>query len=177
LFWAAPVRYHGWMLSGAAATTISRGQWAVALVLLLGVVTIGLGALYAWWRRLAAQPSEGTAADAEHAPAQRVCPTCARRYPGAARYCAIDATALAWVEGELTSSTSLSCPRCERSYNGVRFCPFDAEELVRAEQEAGEHHHLGTLLGADKICPTCAARYELGAAFCGKDGTRLLALH
>lgn len=166
------------MLSGAAATTLSRGQWVVALVLLTAVVVIGLGALYAWWRRLGAQPADAGDGEreAEQATAQRVCPTCERRYPAGARFCAVDATALAWVEGGLASAP-LCCPRCERSYEGVRFCPFDAEELLRADHEAGEHHPAHELHGADKICPTCAARYELGAAFCGKDGTRLLALH
>ena len=82
------------MLSGAAATTISRGQWAVALVLFLGVVVIGLGALYAWWRRLGAHAGESETVEAEQAEAQsqRVCPTCARRYPGAARFCSISRT-------------------------------------------------------------------------------------
>jgi hypothetical protein len=148
----------------------------VALFLLAAVMILGLGGLYAWWRRLDQRATADPAASGEPTQPQRVCPTCARRYPAGARYCAVDASALSWVEGEVATAT-LGCPRCERSYEGVRFCPFDAEELVRAEAEGMEHHHAGALAGSDKICPTCAARYEVDAAYCGKDGTRLCALH
>jgi len=48
---------------------------------------------------------------------------------------------------------------------------------VRSDAEGPEHSHVAALAGSDKICPTCAARYEVGAAFCGKDGTRLAPLH
>jgi hypothetical protein len=166
------------MWSGAAGS-ISRGQWAVALFLLAAVLILGLGGLYAWWRRLGQRNLEEQArAEAEGDPTapHRVCPTCARRYPAGARYCAVDASALSWVEGEI-AAVNLSCPRCERSYEGARFCPFDAEELVRADAEGHEHHDAGDLAGSDKICPTCATRYEVEAAFCGRDGTRLCALH
>jgi hypothetical protein len=153
----------------------SRTNWAIALFLLAAVIVLGLGGLYAWWRRLGQRAAEEPRSDGPTGP-ERVCPTCARRYPAAARFCAVDATALAWVEGAVASAT-LGCPRCERTYEGARFCPFDAEELVRSDAEAVEHHHVGALAGSDKICPTCAARYEVGAAFCGKDGTRLAPLH
>jgi hypothetical protein len=146
----------------------------MALFLLAAVIVLGLGGLYAWWRRMGTRGREET--ERELSLPERVCPTCARRYPSTARFCAVDASALSWLEGEVAPPT-LSCPRCERTYDGARFCPFDAEELVRAEGAGVEHHHAGQLAGADKICPTCAARYEVGAAFCGKDGTRLCPLH
>ena len=80
------------------------------------------------------------------------------------------------MEGEVAAAT-LSCPRCERSYDGARFCAFDAEELVLPDTDRSDHNHVEALDGSDKICPTCAARYEVGAAYCGRDGTRLCPLN
>ncbi len=164
----------GPQLAVAATASVSRGQWAAALFLLAGVLVLGLGGLYTWWRRLGARAEEASA-EAEAAQTPRVCPTCVRRYPAAAQFCAVDASALVWVEGRIAAVTML-CPRCERTFDGARFCAFDAEELVRSDTEA-DHRHVAPLNGADKICPVCAARYEVGAAFCGRDGTRLCPLH
>lgn len=166
------------MLAGAAASSISRGHWLIALMLLGLLLVLGIGGLWAWWRRFGVRSEETLAPEQPPATPQapRVCPSCTRRYPAAARYCMVDASALVWVEGEV-SSVMLACPRCERSFAGARFCPFDAEELVRSEADHAEHCHVEALLGSDKICPTCAARYEVDAAFCGRDGSRLLPLN
>jgi len=107
----------------------SRTNWAIALFLLAAVIVLGLGGLVAWWWRLGQRAADEQRPDGPtdaHAGPERVCPTCARRYPAAARFCAVDATALAWVEGAVGSAT-LGCPRCERTYEGARFCPYDAE--------------------------------------------------
>jgi hypothetical protein len=167
------------MLAGAAASSISRGQWLVALALLGLLIVLGVGGLWAWWRHFGVRSEETLDPEPESPPVAtqaRVCPSCTRRYPAAARYCMVDASALVWVEGKV-GSVMLACPRCERSFAGARFCPFDAEELVRSEADHGECCHVEALLGSDKICPTCAARYEVDAAFCGRDGSRLLPLN
>jgi hypothetical protein len=154
-----------------------------AVISLVALMVLGGTAIVIWARRwsqarVAAEPvgdAEGASAERE----ARVCPSCARRYPAGARFCAVDASPLAWVEGELAPPL-LACPRCERSYHGgVRFCPVDAEELVRIEGDhsADGHVHIDGLAGSDKICPVCAARYEVEAAFCGRDGTRLCPLN
>jgi uncharacterized Zn-finger protein len=164
------------MLGGAAATSISRGHWLVALVLLGLLVVVGVGAFVIWLKRWRGEETLGLATPPD-AEAARVCPSCARRYPAGARYCAVDASVLAWVEGKV-GSAMLACPRCERRFAGARFCPFDAEELVRADEaDAAPHCHVEALHGSDKICPTCAARYEPVAAFCGRDGSKLQPLN
>ncbi len=177
-------RYHDRVvLTGVAATSLSRGQWITGLLLLAALAILGAGAIVIWARRWGASRVEaepvGDAAGASAEREARVCPSCARRYPAGARFCAVDASPLAWVEGELAAPL-LACPRCDRSYQGgVRFCPVDAEELVRCDGDHATdgHVHIDGLAGSDKICPVCAARYEVEAAFCGRDGTRLCPLN
>lgn len=97
------------------------------------------------------------------------------------------------------------CPRCRRVYDaGTRFCAVDAEELVpltlwqashagegggvhvdeaadaaaagaataAARSGAPVHFH-----GEGKICPVCAAKYDLEATFCGRDGSELVTVN
>ncbi len=73
----------------------------------------------------------------------------------------------------------LCCPRCRRSFAaGHRYCPFDAEELVAPSPWSVGHEHGapdGTVAG--KICPLCAAKYNLEATFCGRDGSELVSVN
>ena len=164
-------------LVSQVGTAWSRSSLGALLALSAVAVGVGLAILALWLRRRWAQERE---ADAVQDEPHRVCPTCTRKYPGEARFCAVDATPLAWVEGALAEAR-LACPRCDHLYDtGIRFCPLDAEELVRVEgdpQAEGRHIHIHDLSGSDMICPVCAARYEVAAAFCGRDGTRLCPLH
>ncbi len=157
----------------------SRSSLGALLALSAVAVGLGFAILALWLRRRWAQERETEAAEQEP---HRVCPTCTRKYPDEARFCAVDATPLAWVEGALAEAR-LACPRCDHVYDaGIRFCPLDAEELLRVEVDPeasgeGRHIHSHDLSGSDMICPVCAARYEVAAAFCGRDGTRLCPLH
>jgi predicted amidophosphoribosyltransferase len=91
------------------------------------------------------------------------------------------------------------CPRCRRVYDaGTRFCAVDAEELVplplwqASHADAGGVHvdeaDAGAAAGArtasavhfhgeGKICPVCAAKYDLEASFCGRDGSELVTVN
>jgi hypothetical protein len=97
-------------------------------------------------------------------------------------FCPFDASPLVMV-GETSErrerSSSLHCPRCRRAFAAPsRFCPFDAEGLVVRPLLLVEHHHDALDDGGrGRICPTCAARYGLGATFCGKDGSELMTVN
>ena len=91
------------------------------------------------------------------------------------------------------------CPRCRRVYDaGTRFCAVDAEELVplplwQASHAprpactstgdaagAGAAARVGGAVhfhGEGKICPVCAAKYDLEATFCGRDGSELVTVN
>ena len=167
------------LMSGSLWTTTSLGALLVLSVIAVG---IGLGVLAIWLRRWwSAHRLAHDDAEVDVEAAARVCPSCSRRYPADARFCAVDATPLSWVEGAVVEAC-LACPRCEHVYDsGVRFCPLDAEELVRADfdpdSEKRDAHHLHDLSGQDMICPVCAERYVVAAAYCGRDGTRLCPLN
>lgn len=165
-------------LTSRVGSVWTRSSLGALLALVAVAAGIGIAIFALWLRRRWAHEREG--AEANVSGPHRVCPTCTRKYPAEARFCAVDATPLAWVEGAL-AETRLTCPRCDHVYDGgVRFCPLDAEELLRAEvdpESEGRHIHLHDLSGSDMICPVCAARYEVAAAFCGRDGTRLCPLN
>jgi hypothetical protein len=97
------------------------------------------------------------------------------------------------------------CPRCRRVYDpGTRFCAVDAEELVPLAVWQTSHAEGGVHVDADeteagpggesrrtplparasvhfhgegKICPVCAAKYDLEASFCGRDGSELVTVN
>jgi hypothetical protein len=82
---------------------------------------------------------------------------------------------------------------------GQRFCAVDAEELVplslwhATHPEGGQHldeavesdpghgvaraYAAAHFHGDSKICPQCAAHYNLEASFCGRDGAELVAIN
>jgi hypothetical protein len=79
-------------------------------------------------------------------------------------------------------SPAMSCPACHREYGpSMRYCLRDSQTLVRS----GDSHATGPaavplgacLSGEAKICPSCAARYDLDATFCGNDSAELVAVN
>ncbi len=129
---------------------------------------------------------------ARSATSRVVCPTCRREYPTTSAFCPQDATKLVPLvplgvgEGAPPGAGSI-CPACQRGFPaGTRVCPHDGEELVPYALHAAvaKAAALGTgtvamtgTMGKAKICPTCGARFEGAAAFCGKDGTALVLIN
>lgn len=118
------------------------------------------------------------------------CPSCQRSYPLGSAYCAVDATRLVRAGLGAPLERIGRCPRCRRLYAGrSRFCSVDAEELV-PQPSWSAHRSDGALQvdseealpaahfhGDGKICPLCAAKYDLAASFCGHDGAELVAVN
>jgi hypothetical protein len=160
---------HRWGALGAA------GGWLLCALVLVG-------AAVAFWRLR----RRGTAKKARRMP--MVCPSCRRTYPLGTLFCALDANRLV-ADGEgarVAPPAGGRCPRCRRAFAAaVRFCPVDAEELVpiqswQAHADGGlsvETHHDHFFGGEGKICPVCAARYDLEATFCGRDGSELVTVN
>ena len=115
-------------------------------------------------------------------------------------FCPVDACRLvATAEGAAAERAAPGgkCPRCRRVYDaGTRFCAVDAEELVplplwqathaeggvhvdEAERGAARRASVGAVHfhGEGKICPVCAAKYDLEATFCGRDGSELVTVN
>jgi hypothetical protein len=172
----------------------------------LGIALVALAASAAavfWWLRAGAT-RVGAAERAAMGALPLTCPACRRGYPAGTTYCPVDACKLvATAEGASAerSAPGGKCPRCRRVYDaGTRFCAVDAEELVplplwqashaaeggvhvdeadaaaagasAARGAAPVHFH-----GEGKICPVCAAKYDLEATFCGRDGSELVTVN
>lgn len=180
----------------SAATQLPAGSSALVW---LGIALVALAASAAavfWWLRAGAT-RVGAAERAAMGALPLTCPACRRGYPAGTTYCPVDACKLvATAEGASAERAAAGgkCPRCRRVYDaGTRFCAVDAEELVPLplwqaahapeggvhvdEADAGGalgrggapvHFH-----GEGKICPVCAAKYDLEATFCGRDGSEL----
>ena len=83
----------------------------------------------------------------------------------------------------------LICASCNREQPvGTRFCPHDGtplgparkgdnDEVIPAVAHAAMAQRSNAVPSRGKICPTCGARFEGGAEFCGKDGTVLVLLN
>jgi hypothetical protein len=168
--------------------------YSLALAMAPRAVTVGLTALSAvllgvatWlaWRRR--RPTARPLLQAQRAAQGMMCPSCLRQFGPGTIYCSVDARRLVGRnEAPERRSPGLHCPRCHRAFDpGTRYCPVDAEELVpQAIWETThphEHeHHDDTGEGEDgsgKICPLCAAKYGLGASFCGRDGSELVTVN
>ncbi|MFH0900969.1 MAG: hypothetical protein V2A73_10100 [Pseudomonadota bacterium] len=109
--------------------------------------------------------------------AKVVCPICRRRFRPGTRFCPFDSSLLLPAEHVEHSeeSQALICPRCHHAFGpGARVCPSDGEELVpmweAVRGRLGEPAPTGVI---GKICPHCAARYDLANTFCSKDGMAL----
>jgi hypothetical protein len=171
----------------------------------LGIALVALAASAAavfWWLRAGAS-RVGAAERAAQGALPMMCPACRRGYPAGTTYCPVDACKLvATAEGASAerSAPGGKCPRCRRVYDaGTRFCAVDAEELVPlplwqaahaaeggvhveetdaagggagARSAGAVHFH-----GEGKICPVCAAKYDLEASFCGRDGSELVTVN
>ena len=180
-----------------AAPPLSAGSGALVW---LGIALVALAASAAavfWWLRAGAS-RVGAAERAASGALPMTCPACRRGYPAGTTFCAVDACRLvATAEGASAErgTPGGKCPRCRRVYDsGTRFCAVDAEELVPLplwhathaegggvhvdEAESGAraigavHFH-----GEGKICPVCAAKYDLEASFCGRDGSELVTVN
>lgn len=173
----------------------------------LGIALVVLAASAAaafWWLRASASrvgAAEHAAADA----LPMGCPACRRSYPIGTVFCSVDACRLV-VRAEAGASERAApggkCPRCRRVYEaGTRFCAVDAEELVplplwqathaeggvhvEAEEQPQPQAQPGARAaagavhfhGEGKICPMCAAKYDLEALFCGRDGSELVTVN
>ncbi|MDB4969607.1 MAG: hypothetical protein JWN44_5296 [Myxococcales bacterium] len=167
----------------------------------LGVALVALAASAAavfWWLRAGAT-RVGAAERAAMGALPMACPACRRSYPSGTVYCPVDACRLV-ATGEGASAERGSpggkCPRCRRVYDaGTRFCAVDADELVplplwqashaeasahaEGEEAAGRVSSTGAVHfhGEGKICPVCAAKYDLEATFCGRDGSELVTVN
>jgi hypothetical protein len=184
-----------------AAPQLPAGSGALVW---LGIALVALAASAAavfWWLRAGAS-RVGAAERAAIGALPMTCPACRRGYPAGTAFCAVDACRLvATAEGASSErgTPGGKCPRCRRVYDGgTRFCAVDAEELVplplwqathaegggggvqvddaesgaRVVGAAAVHFH-----GEGKICPVCAAKYDLEASFCGRDGSELVTVN
>lgn len=124
-------------------------------------------------RAARAAAKAGGAAAVQAPTEERSCPTCRRTFVDTS-FCPHDGSKLvAKAADELGASPT--CPRCKRAFpEGTKVCPEHGEELVSmpptgraAPQKAARA----------KICPSCGARFEGAATFCGKDGTSLVLLN
>jgi hypothetical protein len=180
-----------------AAPQVPAGSSALVW---LGIALVALAASAAavfWWLRAGAT-RVGAAERAAMGALPLLCPACRRSYPSGTTYCPIDACRLvATAEGASAERAAPGgkCPRCRRVYDGgTRFCAVDAEELVplplwqATHAEAGVHVEDETSAargapaavhfhGEGKICPVCAAKYDLEATFCGRDGSELVTVN
>jgi hypothetical protein len=93
-------------------------------------------------------------------------------------------------KAQAMSAEAMYCSVCNSEYPaGEIFCPRDANRLMpMASRPKGAPPltppaptvSAGTAAGPPpkgKICPTCGARFEGNAAFCGKDGTALVMIN
>jgi hypothetical protein len=165
----------------------------VWLGIALAVLVLGAGAAFFWLR--AGGTRDDAAGRAAHAALPMTCPACHRSYPTGTVFCPVDACRLL-SQGEGASSergvSGGKCPRCRRVYDaGTRYCAVDAEELVPLPLWQQTHAEGGVHVDADdggrrapvhfhgdgKICPVCAAKYDLEAVFCGRDGSELVTVN
>ncbi len=113
-----------------------------------------------------------------------VCPTCRQEFPPGSGFCPHDGTPLLArpappppPTNRPPSNTANACPICHRAYApGHTRCAADGAELVPDVVLAPAEAQDGTsgLAKRGKICPTCGARFDSAASFCGKDGTALV---
>lgn len=180
----------------AAAPQWPAGSGALVWLGIALVVLAASAAAVFWWLRAGAT-RVGAADRAAVRALPMACPACRRGYPAGTVFCAVDACRLvATAEGATTERAAPGgkCPRCRRVYDaGTRFCAVDAEELVplplwqATHAEGGVHvdeaeaaaRGVGAVHfhGEGKICPVCAAKYDLEASFCGRDGSELVTVN
>ena len=110
---------------------------------------------------------------------EMVCASCGREQPAGTSFCPHDGTPLA-PASKATARGGGICPVCNKGFGpDVLVCPQDKEELLPSPVHAAMAQRAGSapLASRGKICPTCGARFEGGAEFCGKDGTVLVLLN
>ena len=183
-----------------AASRLPAGSSALVW---LGIALVALAASAAavfWWLRAGAA-RVGAAERAAMGALPLVCPACRRGYPAGTTFCPVGASRLVATAAGAAAGRAApggKCPRCRRVYDaGTRFCAVDAEELVplplwqashategglqvdEADAAAGAVRAAGAVHfhGEGKICPVCAAKYDLEASFCGRDGSELVTVN
>jgi hypothetical protein len=184
-----------------AATQVPVGSGALVW---LGIALVALAASAAavfWWLRAGAT-RVGAAERAAVGALPMACPACRRSYPTGTVFCPVDACRLVSSGAGASAERAApggKCPRCRRVYDaGTRFCAVDAEELVplplwsATHAEGGMHVDEADAAGGSggaraagavhfhgegKICPMCAAKYDLEATFCGRDGSELVTVN
>jgi hypothetical protein len=110
------------------------------------------------------------------------CPSCRREYDGAV-YCSRDARRLvpAHEMQNHPRGQGVVCMACRRAFEpGIRRCPHDGNALVPFSVYAATRPRSRTMEPAGviaRICPVCAARYDLHARFCGIDGAELVVIN
>ncbi len=184
---------------GAAPQLPAGSSALVWLGIALVALAASAGAVFWWLRSGAARVGVAERASAGALPL--ACPACGRGYPAGTSFCSADACKLvATTTGGPAGRAAPGgkCPRCRRVYDaGTRFCAVDAEELVplplwhASHAEGGVHvDEADTAAGGaaraagavhfhgdGKICPVCAAKYDLEASFCGRDGSELVTVN
>ena len=179
-----------------SASAVHAGSGALVW---LGFALLALAASAAgvfWWLRAGAT-RVGAADRAATGALPMSCSACRRSYPAGTIYCPIDANRLVATGAGAAAERAAGggkCPRCRRVYDaGTRFCAIDAEELVPLPLWQASHAEGGLHVDADeaaaaragavhfhgegKICPVCAAKYDLEASFCGRDGSELVTVN
>jgi hypothetical protein len=136
-----------------------------------------------------AAPPVAPAPEVRAKPARLTCPVCRTEYEAPMAHCPEDGTRLAPLGdpspslpfAPQTREAGLVCPLCKRGFEpGVQMCPTHLEMLVpRAliPPTPGTDSKDGSSSIKGKICPTCGDKFELGARFCGKDGSTLLIIN
>jgi hypothetical protein len=100
------------------------------------------------------------------------CPRCRRVYDAGTRFCAVDAEEL----------VPLSLWQATHAEGGVHVDSEDGEPSAVAPGGEARRAARGRALavhfhGEGKICPVCAAKYDLEASFCGRDGSELVTVN
>ena len=103
---------------------------------------------------------------------ERTCPTCKRSFRDTF-FCPHDGSKLSDMPADKLDFTLL-CPTCKRGFpEGTKTCPDHGDELVLPAPA----RPAPVKAARGKICPTCGARFDGAATFCGKDGTSLVLLN
>ena len=105
----------------------------------------------------------------------RTCPTCNRSFSNTF-FCPEDGSKLSDKPGEDPLGTSLMCSTCKRTFpEGTTVCPEHGVDLRPLGTSTDRPPPVKAARG--KICPSCGARFDGAATFCGKDGTSLVLLN
>lgn len=161
-------------MSGFTPSTLIASGTAepllIAVIGLLTLVIVGLGAMAILLRRKTRTPPTATADPAPLPALAASPPTVPRpRRPAVTRSGGGAGLAIA-------TSTAMVCPTCRTEYHGFTYCTRDARRLVPPEEMLGGAlraiGHRST--GAGLVCMACRRAYEPGLRSCPHDGNELV---